>query len=63
MLDVAEFDYGFYAAPVRCGELEVYESPSSLDKLLGRDAAEADDAPMLVPLFRRQERAQALAAE
>ncbi|MEO0427545.1 MAG: hypothetical protein AAF160_08870 [Pseudomonadota bacterium] len=56
MFDVPESDYTFYAEPLKCGSLPVYEEPSRLGRLLGKTETD-DEPPALVPLFRRRARA------
>ncbi|MEM7499512.1 MAG: hypothetical protein AAF371_16160 [Pseudomonadota bacterium] len=52
MVDLKIPDYEFYARPVKCGDLPVYAAPSIFGRLLGKADA-AEEAPALVPLFRR----------
>ncbi|MEL6768174.1 MAG: hypothetical protein AAFP17_13410 [Pseudomonadota bacterium] len=52
MFDLSSPGYAFYAEPLKCGSIPVYEEPTRLDKMLGINT-KTSEPPALAPALRR----------
>ncbi|MEL6480445.1 MAG: hypothetical protein AAFQ75_03255 [Pseudomonadota bacterium] len=57
MFDISTPAYAYYAEPLKCGSLPVYDEPTRLDKMLGINM-KTDEPPALAPAFRRRAHAE-----